>query len=60
VDKKTFFESRGQGIVEVGRLGKSPELLDDVGSFRCEAEEIGKNPESLLYATFKVWRWVLH
>ena len=60
VDEETFFENGGQGIVEVGSLGKSPELLNDVGSFRCESEEIGKNPESFRNTTLKVRRWFLH
>jgi hypothetical protein len=54
MDEKSLFKNRGQGIVKVGRLCKSPEFLNDLGSLRCQAEEIGKNPESLLYAFFKL------
>ena len=54
VDEKTFLKNRGQRIVKVGSFRESPQFLCDLGSLRCEPEEIGKNPESFLYAIFKV------
>jgi hypothetical protein len=60
VNEKTLLENGGQRIIEVGRLRKSPQFLGDLGSLGCEAEEIGKNPESFLYALLEVRRWVSH
>jgi hypothetical protein len=54
VDEKTLLKNRGKRIVEVGSLREPPEFLGDLGSLRREAEEIGKNPESLLYSILKV------
>jgi hypothetical protein len=54
VDKKTLLKNGGKRIVEVGSLRESPQFLGNLGSLWCEAEEIGKNPESLLYAILKV------
>jgi hypothetical protein len=54
VDEKTLLENGRQRIVEVGSLCESPQILSNLGSRRCETEEIRKNPESLLYAIFKV------
>jgi|ERR1700722_7071838 hypothetical protein len=54
VDEKTLFKNGRQRIIQVGRLCKSPKLLDDLGSLRREAEKIGKNPEAFLYAILKV------
>jgi|HubBroStandDraft_3_1064219.scaffolds.fasta_scaffold650551_2 hypothetical protein len=48
VDEKTLFKNGGQRIVQVGSLRESPQFLGDLGRVRCEAEEIGKDPESLL------------
>jgi hypothetical protein len=53
VDEKTLFKNRGQRIVEVGSLCECPQFLDDLGSLRRKEEEIGKNPESLLYSLFQ-------
>ena len=53
VDEKTLLKNGGQRIVKVSSFCESPKLLDDLGSLGCEPEEIGKNPESLLYAFFK-------
>jgi hypothetical protein len=60
VDEKTLLKNGGQRIIEVGSLRKSPQFLGDLGSLGCEAEEIGKNSESLLYAILEVRRWVPH
>jgi hypothetical protein len=46
VDKKTLLKNGGKRIVEVGSLRESPQFLGNLGSLWCEAEEIGKNPES--------------
>ena len=54
VDEKALLKNGGQRIVKVGGFCESPQFLSDVGSLRCEPEEIGQNPESLLYALFKV------
>jgi len=54
VNEKTLLKNGGERIVEVGSLCESPQFLCDLGSLRGEAEEIGKNPESLLYAILKV------
>jgi hypothetical protein len=54
VDEKPFLKNGGQRIVEVGSFCESPQFLNDLGGFRCEAEEIWKNPESPLYAIRKV------
>jgi hypothetical protein len=54
VDEKTLLKNGGQRIVEVGSLRESPQFLNNLGSLRCEAEEIGKNAESLLYAILEV------
>ena len=54
VDEKPLLKNGGQRIVEIGSLCESPQFLDNLGSFRCEAEKIGKNPEPLLYSTLKV------
>ncbi len=54
VDEKTLLKNGGQRIVEVRSLSEPPQFLSDLGSLRCEAEEIRKNPESLLYAILKV------
>jgi hypothetical protein len=54
VNEKTLLKNGGQRIVEVGSFCESPQFLSDLGSLRCEAEEIRKNPESLLYAILKV------
>ena len=48
VDEKTFLKNGGQRIVEVGSFRESPQFLGDLGSLRCEAKEIRKNPKSLL------------
>jgi hypothetical protein len=48
VDEKTFLENGGERIVEVSSLCESPQFVNDLGSLRCEAEEIGKNPKSFL------------
>ena len=50
VDEKTLLKNGRQRIVEVGSLCESPQFLSDLGSLRCEEEEIGKNSESLLYS----------
>ncbi len=50
MDEKSLLKNGGQRIVEIGSLCESPQLLNDLGSFRCKTEEIGKNPESLLYS----------
>jgi len=60
VDEKTLLKNGGQRIIEVGSLRESPQFLGDLGSLGCEAEEIGKNPESFLYALLEVRRWVSH
>jgi hypothetical protein len=54
MNEKTLLKNGGERIVEVGSFCESPQFLSDLGSLRCEAEEIRKNPESLLYATLKV------
>ena len=54
VDEETLLKNGGQRIVEIGSFCESPQFLSDLGSLRCEPEEIWKNPESLLYALFKV------
>jgi hypothetical protein len=54
VNEKTLLKNGGQRIVEVGSFCESPQFLTDLGNLRCEAEEIRKNPESLLYAILKV------
>ncbi|MGA8622461.1 MAG: hypothetical protein WB660_28560 [Candidatus Sulfotelmatobacter sp.] len=54
VDEKSLLKNGGQRIVEVGSFCESPQFLGDLGSLTCEAEEIRKNPESLLYAILKV------
>jgi hypothetical protein len=54
VDEKTLLENGGQRIVEVGSFCESPQFLGDLGCLRGEAEEIGKDSESLRYATLKV------
>jgi hypothetical protein len=54
VNKKTLLENGGQKIIEVGSFCESPQFLGDLGSLGCEAEEIRKNAESLLYAILKV------
>jgi hypothetical protein len=48
VNEKTLLKNGGQRIVEVGGFCESPNFLSDLRSLRCEAKEIGKNPESLL------------
>jgi hypothetical protein len=53
VDEKTLLENGGQRIVQVGNFGESPQFLRDLGSVRCQAKEVGKNPESLFYALLK-------
>jgi len=53
VNEKTLFEDGRQGIIEVGSLGKSPQFLNDFRSLRRKTEEIGNNPEPLLYAILK-------
>jgi hypothetical protein len=50
VNEKTLLKNGGQRIVEVGSFGESPEFLSDLGNLRCEAEEIRKKPEPLLYS----------
>ncbi len=60
VDEKALLENGGQGIVEVSSFCESPQVLNDLGSLRSEAKEIGKNPESQLYAILKVRRWIYH
>ena len=54
VDEKSLLKNGGQRIVKVGSLCESPQCLGDLGSLRCEAEEIGKKPKSLLYSILKV------
>jgi len=54
VDEKTLLKNGGKRIVEVCSLRESPQFLNDLGSLRRKAEEIGKNPESPLYAILKV------
>src|ERR1700689_3076844 len=54
VDEKTLLENGGQRIVEIGSFRESPQFLVDLRSLRCEAEEIGKNPESLRYTLFEL------
>ena len=54
VNKKPLLKNRGEGIIEVGRLCECPKFCCDLGSFRCEAKEIRDDPESLLYAIFKI------
>src|SRR5580704_9098390 len=54
VDEEALLKNGGERIVEVGSFCESPKFLSNLGSLRCEAEEIRKNPESLLYATLKV------
>ena len=54
VDEKTLLKNGGQRIVEVGSFCESPQFLGDLRSLRCEAEEIRKNPESLLDTILKV------
>jgi hypothetical protein len=56
MDEETFFKKRRQRIVKVGGLGKSPEVLDDLGSFGPEAEEIWQHSESLADALFQLRR----
>jgi hypothetical protein len=48
VDEKSLLKNGGQRIVEVGSFCESKKFLSDLGSLRCDAEEIGKDPESLL------------
>src|SRR4029077_20044555 len=60
VDEKTLLKNGGQRIVEIGSLCESPQFLNDFRSRRREAEEIGKNPESLLYAVLKVGCCISH
>jgi hypothetical protein len=50
VDEKSFLENRGQGIVEVGCLGKPPQFFSDLGSFGGEAEEVREDAEAILYS----------
>jgi hypothetical protein len=54
VDEKTLLKNGGERIVEIGSFCESPQFLGDLWSLRCQAEEIGKNPESLLYTIRKV------
>jgi hypothetical protein len=54
VDEQTLLKNGGQRTIEVGSLCESPQFLNDFGSLRCEAEEIGKNPKPLLYTILKV------
>ena len=54
VDEKTLLENGRQRIVEVGSFCESPQFPDDIGRFGCEAEKIGKNPQSLLDPILKV------
>jgi hypothetical protein len=49
MDEQTLLKNGGQRIVEVGGSCESPKLLGDLGSLRCEAEEVGQNPKPLLY-----------
>ena len=57
MDEQTFLKKRRQRIVEVGGLGKSPQLLGDLGSFGREAEKIRQHSESLADALFQFRLW---
>jgi hypothetical protein len=54
VDEETLLKNGGERIVEVGGLCESPQFLSDLRSLRCEAKEIGKNPEPLLYSLLQI------
>jgi hypothetical protein len=54
VDEKPLLKNGGQMVVEVAGFREAPQFLNDLGSLRCEAEEIGKNSKSLRDAILKV------
>jgi hypothetical protein len=47
VYEKTLLKNGRQRIVEVGSFCESPQFLSDLRSLRCEAKEVGENPEPL-------------
>src|SRR5882724_3622091 len=44
-DEQPLLEQRGNGAVEIGRLGEVPKLLDDLRRIRSRHEEIGYEPK---------------
>jgi hypothetical protein len=48
MDEKALLKNGGQRIIQVSSFCESPQFLSDLGSLRCEAKEIGKNPKSPL------------
>jgi hypothetical protein len=53
INEKPFLKNGWEGVVQVGDLRKSPELLCDLGSFGRKLEEIRKDPETLADPTFQ-------
>jgi len=53
VDEETLLENRGERIVEVSSLCETPQFFNNLGSLSREAEEIGKDSESLFDAIIK-------
>jgi hypothetical protein len=50
MDEEPFFEYRGQGVIEIGRLGKSPQFFGDLWSLGRKPEEVRKRSKPLVYA----------
>ena len=58
--KRRSLKREGERIVEISGLCESPEFRSNLGSLGRESEEIGKNPESLLYTILKIRCYISH
>src|SRR5450432_2214946 len=60
VDEKAFLKDGGQRIIEVSGLGETPQFFGDLEGLGRKTEKIGKDPESLFYATRKIGYFISH
>lgn len=49
VNEQPLLEERWQRIVQIGKTGKSPEVVGDLRMFGSQAKEIRDNPESTFH-----------
>jgi hypothetical protein len=48
IDEEPFLKNRGEGIIEIGCLSKSPKFFGYLGSFGCDPEEVWKHATALI------------